>query len=154
MCEKNRFVVFSQRTMGALARFFNIKAIRGNRASRSTNAFRWGEIMVKGESVKVRVTPRFFVFILLCILAFSIVRYNARQTRIDEMAIELSNLRESLYDESIREGELRIDLANAGTEEFIERTARHEYGYLMPGEILYKVSNLPSQFYADTGLGE
>ena len=39
-----------------------------------------------------------------------------------------------------------------GTEAFIERTARREYSYMMPGEARFVVSNLPQEATASPQL--
>ena len=72
-------------------------------------------------------------------------RYSAREARINEQELTLVELSNSYYEACMEGVQIRQQLETVGTEAFIERTARREYGYMMPGEARFVVTNLPEQ---------
>jgi len=89
---------------------------------------------------RVRVRPRFWVFVIAIMLicfgtsyAVAQIQYNAAAERVEALAAEKAALQEKINSLSSR-------LAYVRTDAYIERVARDELNMIMPGEIRY-VSN-------------
>ncbi len=55
---------------------------------------------------------------------------------------QLEAAADAYYDAQSRNNALRTELSEINTADFIERTARREYGYCWYGEVIYEVANL------------
>lgn len=55
---------------------------------------------------------------------------------------QLEAAADAYYDAQSRNNALRTELSEINTADFIERTARQEYGYCWYGEVIYEVANL------------
>ena len=94
---------------------------------------------------RARFAPRFWVILMLPVIVALTWNYGKRETYIAQQEQELIELNDRYYEACMEGVQIRQQLENVGTEEFIERTARREYGYMMPGEARFVVSNLPRE---------
>lgn len=101
--------------------------------------------MATGRRHRARFAPRFWIIVMVPAIALMSWRYGVRESRINEQEQILVELNDTYYDVCMEGVEIRQQLEMVGTEEFIERTARREYGYMMSGEARFVVSNLPQE---------
>lgn len=90
------------------------------------------------------------IAIVACVFAV-FFWYTSRLTEtIEEMqtVIEASGVR--LAQLQAKNAELEATLKSAGTDAFVENQARNEYGYMMPDEIRFVITN-PDALYGETG---
>lgn len=82
------------------------------------------------------------------ILAVTLVLTNHFNARYAALEAEHKALRmEQIQLDSIKSS-LQAELHRSDTDAYIMQVAREDYGYLMPGEILFKVSNIDSLYAA------
>lgn len=101
--------------------------------------------MASSRRRRARFAPRFWIIVMVPAIALITWRYSAREARINEQEQALVELSNSYYEACMEGVQIRQQLETVGTEAFIERTARREYGYMMPGEARFVVTNLPEQ---------
>lgn len=101
--------------------------------------------MASSRRRRARFAPRFWIIVMVPAIALITRRYSAREARINEQELTLVELSNSYYEACMEGVQIRQQLETVGTEAFIERTARREYGYMMPGEARFVVTNLPEQ---------
>lgn len=98
--------------------------------------------MASSRRRRARFAPRFWIIVMVPAIALITWRYGAREARIQEQEQALVELSDRYYEVCMEGVQIRQQLDTVGTEAFIERTARREYGYMMPGEARFVVSNL------------
>ena len=108
--------------------------------------------MANGRRHRTRFAPRFWIIVMVPAIALVGWRYSVRESRINEQEQFLVELSDTYYDVCMEGVGIRQQLEMVGTEEFIERTARREYSYMMPGEARFVVSNLPQEATASPQL--
>ncbi len=83
---------------------------------------------------------------IVLILAVTLVLNNHFNARYAALEAEHKALRmEQIQLDSIKSS-LQAELHRSETDAYIMQVAREDYGYLMPGEILFKVSNIDSLY--------
>ncbi len=88
------------------------------------------------------------VVVIVLILAVTLVLNNHFNAQYAALEAEHKALRmEQIQLEAIKSS-LQGELNRSETDAYIMQVAREDYGYLMPGEILFKVSNIDSLYAA------
>ncbi|MBR4501384.1 MAG: septum formation initiator family protein [Clostridia bacterium] len=86
------------------------------------------------------------VVVIVLILAVTLVLNNHFNAQYAALEAEHKALRmEQIQLDSIKSS-LQGELHRSDTDAYIMQVAREDYGYLMPGEILFKVSNIDSLY--------
>ena len=71
-----------------------------------------------------------------------LVRFPEKAVSLERQQKQLEEAAKAYSEAQIENNRLTSELAESNTTEFIERTARREYGYCKYGEIIYQVGNL------------
>ena len=92
---------------------------------------------------KRRVGPfRILAVVLGGITLGLLVRFPDKAVSLQNQQEQLAAAASAYYDAQSRNNRLNAQLAEIDTNDFIERTARREYGYCWYGETVYEVANL------------
>ena len=93
--------------------------------------------MKRGVAMRVRVQPRFWMFVIATTFVVFAVSFGVLQHRFNEGSRQLREVR--AYRDSLRvQADAATDrLEYARTDAYIERVARDELGMIMPGEVRY-----------------
>lgn len=95
------------------------------------------------EKKKVRLRPFRILSVFLGIAAVAaLARFPEKAVSIERQEEQLLQAATMYYDAQSRNNELAAELAEINSRDFIERTARREYGYCWYGETIYEVANL------------
>ena len=102
---------------------------------------------------KVRIRPFRILSVCLGLAALLMLsRFPAKAVSLERQQEQLAVAAQAYYDAQSENNRLTTELAEIDTEDFIERTARREYGYCWYGETIYEVGNLeeirPAQEFA------
>jgi len=71
-----------------------------------------------------------------------IARFPERAVSAERQQSQLTAAAAEYYDAQAKYNRLNAELSQIHTDDFIERTARREYGYCWYGETIYEVANL------------
>ncbi len=82
------------------------------------------------------------VVIVSLIAAVTLVLVNHLNSQYASLTAENRNLRDEQVSLEAIKSALQTELSRSETSAYIMQVAREDYGYLMPGEILFKVSNI------------
>lgn len=86
---------------------------------------------------RYRIAPRFYCFLIVCMLAVFgvsfVISYGRLAGEIDSLSA--ANAEQQVLAAEV--AELRQEISDVQTDEYIERMAREELGMLYPGEIRY-----------------
>lgn len=92
---------------------------------------------------KLRIRPfRVLAVGLGAMMLVLLSRFPQKAVSLERQQAQLTAAAEAYYDAQSRNNQLTSELASINTEDFIERTARREYGYCWYGETIYEVGNL------------
>ena len=92
---------------------------------------------------KVRIRPFRILSVCLGLAALLMLsRFPAKAVSLERQQEQLAVAAQAYYDAQSENNRLTTELAESDTEDFIERTARREYGYCWYGETIYEVGNL------------
>ena len=92
---------------------------------------------------KVRIRPFRILSVCLGLVALLLLsRFPAKAVSLERQQEQLTLAAQAYYDAQSKNNRLTTELAEINTQDFIERTARREYGYCWYGETIYEVSNL------------
>ena len=92
---------------------------------------------------KVRIRPFRILSVCLGLAALLMLsRFPAKAVSLERQQEQLAVAAQAYYDAQSENNRLTTELAEINTEDFIERTARREYGYCWYGETIYTVGNL------------
>jgi len=92
---------------------------------------------------KVRIRPFRILSVCLGLVALLMLsRFPAKAVSLERQQEQLGLAAEAYYDAQSENNRLTTELAEINTKDFIERTARREYGYCWYGETIYEVGNL------------
>ena len=69
-------------------------------------------------------------------------RFPAKAVSLERQYKQMEAAAATYYDAQSRYNQLNTELAEINTADFVERTARREYGYCWYGETIYEVANL------------
>jgi len=99
---------------------------------------------------KYRVRPfRVLAVVLGASALVMLARFPAKAVSLERQRTQLETASDAYYAAQATNNQLRAELSEINTEDFIERTARREYSYCWYGETVYTVGNL-----ADIQTGE
>lgn len=85
---------------------------------------------------------RILAFVLAGVTTLLLVRFPSEAVSLQNRQEQLAEAMNDYYDAQSRNNQLSAEYREIGTKDFIERTARREYGYCWYGETVYEVSNL------------
>ena len=94
---------------------------------------------------KKRSGPRPFRWIAIALGVFTLtllVRFPDKAVSLQNQQEQLAAAASAYYDAQSRHNQLMSEVAEIDTPDFIERTARRDYGYSWYGETIYEVGNL------------
>lgn len=95
------------------------------------------------QGKKVRIRPfRVLAFVLGAIALVMLARFPAKAVSLDRQREQLAAAADAYYNAQSENNQLRAELAEVDTDDFVERTARRDYGYCWYGETVYVVGNL------------
>lgn len=69
-------------------------------------------------------------------------RFPAKAVSLERQREQLELAASAYYDAQSQNNQLRAELSEVNTSDFVERTARRDYGYCWYGETIYTVGNL------------
>ena len=69
-------------------------------------------------------------------------RFPAKAVSLERQREQLELAASASYDAQSQNNQLRAELSEVNTSDFVERTARRDYGYCWYGETIYTVGNL------------
>ena len=107
-----------------------------------------------GECTLSKRKPRrvsFLAFFLICVLLvfFYFKAVERMDQQLDTMKQEAAQYQQLLDKVKAEKKEVELEIAQAGTDAYIENIARTEYGFLKPGEIRFEITN-PEVLFGDT----
>ena len=92
---------------------------------------------------KMRIRPfRIMAVVLGAAALVMLAKFPAKAMSLQRQREQLQTASETYYAAKSQNNQLSAELAEINTEDFIERTARREYGYCWYGETVYTVGNL------------
>ena len=94
---------------------------------------------------KTKVHIRYFriLSVALSIVALTLLsRFPAKAVSLERQQAQVAVAAEAYYEAQSRNNQLLTELSEIHTEDFVERTARRDYGYCWYGETIYEVGNL------------
>ena len=95
------------------------------------------------EKQRLRFRPFRILAVFLSIVALVMVsRFPAKAVSLERQQRQLEEAAAAYYEAQSRNNQLNSELAEINTKDFVERTARREYGYCWYGETVYEVGNL------------
>ena len=95
------------------------------------------------QKKRVRVRPfRVLALVLGMSALVMLARFPAKAVSLERQRAQLEAAANAYYNAQSENNQLRAELSEINTEDFVERTARREYGYCWYGETIYTVGNL------------
>ena len=92
---------------------------------------------------RIRIRPFRILSVCLGLVALLMLsRFPAQAVSLERQQEQLAVAAQAYYDVQRENNRLSTELAEIDTDDFIERTARREYGYCWYGETIYEVGNL------------
>ena len=92
---------------------------------------------------RVRIRPLRILSVVLGVIALVILsRFPAKAVSLERQQQQLEAAAQAYYDAQSRNNQLTTELSEINTADFVERTARRDYGYCWYGETIYEVGNL------------
>ena len=92
---------------------------------------------------RVRIRPFRILSVVLGVIAlFILSRFPAKAVSLERQQQQLEAAAQAYYDAQSRNNQLTTELSEINTADFVERTARRDYGYCWYGETIYEVGNL------------
>lgn len=92
---------------------------------------------------KTRVRPyRIAAVVLGAVALVMLSRFPAKAVSLDRQRRQLEAAASGYYEAQSRNNQLRAELSEVNTSDFVERTARRDFGYCWYGETVYNVGNL------------
>lgn len=92
---------------------------------------------------RVRIRPFRILSVVLGVIALVILsRFPAKAVSLERQQQQLEAAAQAYYDAQSRNNQLTTELSEINTADFVERTARRDYGYCWYGETIYEVGNL------------
>ena len=100
---------------------------------------------------RVRIRPFRILSVVLGVVALVMLsRFPAKAVSLERQQQQLEAAAQAYYDAQSRNNQLTTELSEINTADFVERTARRDYGYCWYGETIYEVGNL-EQIQEETG---
>lgn len=92
---------------------------------------------------RVRIRPFRILSVVLGVIALVMLsRFPAKAVSLERQQQQLEAAAQVYYDAQSRNNQLTTELSEINTADFVERTARRDYGYCWYGETIYEVGNL------------
>ena len=92
---------------------------------------------------RVRIRPFRILSVVLGVVALVMLsRFPAKAVSLERQQQQLEAAAQAYYDAQSRNNQLATELSEINTADFVERTARRDYGYCWYGETIYEVGNL------------
>ena len=92
---------------------------------------------------RVRIRPFRILSVVLGVVALVMLsRFPAKAVSLERQQQQLEAAAQAYYDAQSRNNQLTTELSEINTADFVERTARRDYGYCWYGETIYDVGNL------------
>ena len=92
---------------------------------------------------RVRIRPFRILSVVLGVIALVMLsRFPAKAVSLERQQQQLEAAAQAYYDAQSRNNQLTTELSEINTADFVERTARRDYGYCWYGETIYEVGNL------------
>ena len=92
---------------------------------------------------KTHIRPyRILAVALGAVALVMLSRFPAKAVSLDRQREQLAIAASAYYDAQSENNQLRTELSEVNTSDFVERTARRDYGYCWYGETIYTVGNL------------
>ena len=92
---------------------------------------------------RVRIRPFRILSVVLGVIALVMLsRFPAKAVSLERQQQQLEAAAQAYYDAQSRNNQLTTELSEINTADFVERTARRDYGYFWYGETIYEVGNL------------
>ncbi|MBR5302029.1 MAG: septum formation initiator family protein [Clostridia bacterium] len=92
---------------------------------------------------RMRIRPFRILSVCLGLAALLMLsRFPAKAVSLERQQEQLTMAAQAYYDAQSENNRLVTELAEIDTDDFVERTARREYGYCWYGETIYEVGNL------------
>ena len=92
---------------------------------------------------RVRIRPFRILYVVLGVVALVMLsRFPAKAVSLERQQQQLEAAAQAYYDAQSRNNQLTTELSEINTADFVERTARRDYGYCWYGETIYEVGNL------------
>ena len=97
----------------------------------------------KRKKKKLEVRPfRVLAVALGCMALLLLARFPEKAVSLERQEEQRVAAAKAYHDAQSRNNQLTAELASVNSDDFIERTARREYGYCWYGETIYEVGNL------------
>lgn len=97
----------------------------------------------KVKKKKLRLRPfRLLAVALGCMALLLLARFPQKAVSLERQKEQLAAAAKAYHDAQSENNQLTAELATVNSDDFIERTARREYGYCWYGETIYEVANL------------
>ena len=95
------------------------------------------------QKKRVRVRPfRILAVVLGAAALVMLSKFPAKAVSLERQRAQLEAAAAAYYDAQSENNQLRAELSEINTADFVERTARRDYGYCWYGETIYTVGNL------------
>ena len=95
------------------------------------------------QKKRVRVRPFRILAVVLGAAALAMLsKFPAKAVSLERQRDQLEAAAQMYYDAQSQNNQLRAELSEINTADFVERTARRDYGYCWYGETIYDVGNL------------
>lgn len=92
---------------------------------------------------RVRIRPFRILSVLLGAIVLAMLsHFPKRAVSLERQQQQLETAAQAYYDAQSRHNQLTTELSEINTADFVERTARRDYGYCWYGEVIYEVGNL------------
>lgn len=92
---------------------------------------------------RVRIRPFRILSVLLGAIVLAMLsHFPKRAVSLERQQQQLEAAAQAYYDAQSRHNQLTTELSEINTADFVERTARRDYGYCWYGETIYEVGNL------------
>ena len=109
----------------------------------SSIAMALGTESLRMQKKRVRVRPFRVLALVLGVSALvMLARFPAKAVSLERQRAQLEAAADAYYNAQSENNQLRAELSEINTEDFVERTARRDYGYCWYGETIYTVGNL------------
>lgn len=103
----------------------------------------WTRRQIDMAGKKKRIRPfRILAWALGAGMLTMLLRFPAKAVSSERQQEQLIAAAQAYSDAQSRNNQLKVELAESTTADFVERTARRDYGYCWYGEIIYQVGNL------------
>lgn len=96
---------------------------------------------MKKKRLRIRPFRILSVFLGLAALVM-LARFPAKAVSIERQREQLSAAASEYYEAQSEHNQLLTELSEINSADFVERTARRDYGYCWYGETIYEVGNL------------